>query len=390
MRVLVICQYYAPEPFRIADICESLVKEGHAVDVVTSFPNYPSGNIYKGYRNARRKDEIVNGVNVHRVFTVPRKKGAVMRMVNYYAYSIFSSLYIKGLKKEYDVVFVYQLSPVLMARAAMKYKKKYGKRILLYCLDLWPDSLAFGGIKKGSTIYNYYGRVSEKIYKEADKVLVSSQGFKQRFDKLFKNSEKTDYVPQYAEEIFIPCEREENEMITLTYAGNIGSTQSVETILYAAEKLQDKNIKFSFYGDGSKFEEMKRIREKFALKNVEFFGRRPVEDMPRIYAESDALIVSLKDAEALSSALPGKIQSYMAAGRPILASVTGEVVNIIKEAKCGFCSPAEDVDGLVKIVEEFISSDKKQLANNSRKYYVENFSKDVFMKRIQQELEKLR
>ena len=128
MKILVICQYYSPEPFKVADVCEALVKNGHQVDVVTSFPNYPMGEIYEGYRNSAHKEEKINGVNVHRVFTVGRKSGFLFRILNYYAFSVCSSFFVNKLKKDYDVVFVYQLSPVLMANAGLKYKKKHNKK----------------------------------------------------------------------------------------------------------------------------------------------------------------------------------------------------------------------------------------------------------------------
>ena len=128
MKILVICQYYYPEPFKVHDLCEALVSEGHEVDVITSFPNYPMGEIYEGYKNGEHKDEVLNGVNVHRVFTIGRRTGFIWRVVNYYTYSISSTLYVSKLKKEYDKVFVYQLSPVMMANAAIKYKKKHNKK----------------------------------------------------------------------------------------------------------------------------------------------------------------------------------------------------------------------------------------------------------------------
>ena len=163
MKILVICQYYSPEPFKVADVCEALVEKGHEVDVVTSFPNYPMGKVYDGYKNSFHKEENINGVNVHRVFTIGRKSGFLYRVVNYYAFSIASSLFVNKLNKDYDVVFVYQLSPVLMAQAGVKYKKKHNKKLLLYCLDLWPDSLTLGGLKKGGPIYNYFKKKSVEL-----------------------------------------------------------------------------------------------------------------------------------------------------------------------------------------------------------------------------------
>ncbi len=391
MKILVLCQYYAPEPFRIADICTSLVKEGNEVDVVTSFPNYPEGNIYEGYKNGAHRDEVIDSVNVHRVFTIPRKTGVIRRMINYYTYSIFSCSYINKLKKDYDVVFCYQLSPVLMAKAAVKYKRKKGKKLLLYCLDLWPDSLTLGGIKKGSLVYNHYKNVSEKIYKQADKILVSSRGFEHYFEEMLKTSaKKIDYLPQYAEDMFTPSNATNSDTVNLTFAGNIGTTQSVETILYAANILKNENVIFNIYGDGSGFLKANELKEKLQLKNVVFHGRKSVEEMPEIYAESDGLIVTLKNNYVLSSSFPGKIQSYMAAGKPVIGAINGEASRIIREAECGFCVPAEDYEALAESIRAFLVSDKETLGKNARKYYEENFKKEDFIKRLTEELRKLR
>ena len=392
MKILVICQYYYPEPFKVHDLCEALVSEGHEVDVVTSFPNYPMGEIYEGYKNGGHKDEVINGVNVHRVFTIGRKNGFLFRIANYYAYSLASTRYVSKIKKDYDVVFVYQLSPVLMAHGALKYKKKHNKKILLYCLDLWPDSLTLGGVKKGGLIYNYFKKKSERIYNSADKILVSSKMFEQYFDEMFKiRDEKIDYLPQYAEDVFVPDSCVDNGALNVTFAGNIGTTQSIETILYAAQKLKDENIRFNIYGDGSGLLSLKDLAEnKLKLENVIFHGRIPLDRVPGKYAESDGLIVTLSDNPVLSMSFPGKIQTYMAAGKPVIGAVNGEAAEIIKEAECGFCANAEDVDGLVECIKEFMASDKARLGKNARKYYEENFRKEDFINRLTEELEKLR
>lgn len=390
MKILVICQYYSPEPFKVADVCEALVSEGHEVDVVTSFPNYPMGEIYEGYKDGAHRDEILNGVNVHRVFTIGRRSGFVHRILNYYAYCLASTFYVNKIKKDYDVVFVYQLSPVLMANAGIRYKKKHNKKMLLYCLDLWPDSLTLGGIKKDSLIYKHYKKVSQKIYNSADKILVSSNRFKQYLDEMFKiNGEKVDYLPQYAEDEFRPVPIIEKDSVDLTFAGNIGTTQGIETILYAAEKFKGTSIHFHFYGDGSGLQSLTELSKSLKLDNVTFHGRIPLEDVPEKYAQSDGLIVSLSDNQVLSMSFPGKIQSYMAAGKPIIGSVNGEASEIIKEAQCGFCSPAEDCEGLVECIESFLKSDKKLLGKNARKYYEKHFKKEDFINQLISELFKV-
>jgi hypothetical protein len=133
-----------------------LVKKGNQVTVLTGLPNYPEGYIYEGYKDKSKRFEIVNGVEVHRTFTVGRRHGFVWRFLNYYSFMCSSSAYVSRLSKDYDVVIVNQLSPVMMAKAGVKYKKKNNAKLVMYTLDLWPDSLTVGGIKRGNFIYNHY------------------------------------------------------------------------------------------------------------------------------------------------------------------------------------------------------------------------------------------
>jgi len=389
VKILVVCQYYSPEPFRIADICEALVNDGNEVDVVTSLPNYPMGKIYDGYKGGKHKDEVINGVNVHRVFTIGRRTGALYRFINYYTYSIASTLYTARLKKEYDVVFVYQLSPVMMANAALKYKKKHGKKVVLYCLDLWPDSLCIGGIKKDSLIYKFFKKLSAKIYKSADKILVSSKTFKKHISEMCSVKEADIiYLPQYAEDVFKPVSAEKNETVNLTFAGNIGSAQDVKTIIKAAVLLKDENICFHIVGDGSELENVRSFAKNQKADNVKFYGRRPIEEMPEFYGMSDAMLVTLSDDSVLSMTLPGKVQSYMAAGKPIIGAINGEAAQIIKEAECGFCAAAEDEESFASCIRAFLESDKELLGKNALKYYEKNFQKEMFIKMLKQEIEK--
>ncbi|MDT2712397.1 glycosyltransferase [Enterococcus dongliensis] len=208
-KILVICQYYKPEPFRVSDICEEMVRRGHEVHVVTGYPNYPEGILYEGYGKGKHIDEVINGVKVHRCFTIPRETGTVKRMMNYYSYAASSTKYV--LSKEcvasdgmpFDVVYCNQLSPVMMADAAIAYKKKYKVPAVMYCLDLWPESLIAGGITRESVIYKYYHHVSKRIYKQMDKILITSRMFSDYLrDEFGIKSDKIEYLPQYAEGIF--------------------------------------------------------------------------------------------------------------------------------------------------------------------------------------------
>lgn len=379
MRILVICQNYYPEQFRITDICEELVKRGNEVLVVTGLPNYPQGKIFYGYKHGKKRDEVVNGVKVHRCFTIGRRRGVLFRLLNYYSFAISSKRYVEKLKEKYDIVFVNQLSPVIMANAGIAYKKKTGTKLVLYCLDLWPESLVAGGIKHDSPIYKHYHKVSEKIYKNCDKILVTSKCFSKYFKEEF-GINNTDYLPQYAEDIFSPktCKKVPDKFIDLMFAGNIGTMQDVETIIEAARLTQDIfNLRYHIVGDGSGIDNIKNLAS--GLNNIYFYDRQPLEEMPKYYAIADAMFVTMKKDPIISYTLPGKVQSYMAAGKPIIGTIGGETKRVIAEADCGFCGDSEDAESLAANVRGFIASSNKMLmAENSRKYYLENFSKDRF------------
>jgi glycosyltransferase involved in cell wall biosynthesis len=346
------------------------------------------GIIYDGYGKGKNKNEVINGVNVHRSFTIGRRTGAIWRVINYYSYAISSTLYASRLKKDYDVVFVNQLSPVMMACAGIKYKVKHNKKLVLYCLDLWPDSLCAGGVQSGGTVYNLFKKISDRIYKKADKILVTSRNFTKYFVEKFGIDEnKIDYLPQYAEELFKPEPYVKSETVQLTFAGNIGAAQSVETIIRAAKLLEAENVCFKIAGDGSALEDCKKLASELQVKNLEFLGRLPVEQMPELYRKSDALLVTLSDDPLISLTLPGKIQSYMAAGKPIIGAINGETPEIIAEANCGICVRAEDSEALANGIKEFIKTDIEQAGKNAYEYYENNFKKEKFIEKLIKELE---
>ena len=386
MKILVVCQYYYPEPFRISDICEALVQQGHAVTVVTGTPNYPEGIIYPGYEKGQHGDEVINGVRVHRCPLIPRKTGAIYRFLNYYSFVWSSRKYLLGMKEDFDVVFVNQLSPVMMAQGALSWAKRRGKKCLLYCLDLWPESLLVGGVKKDSAIYKLFLKISKAIYRKADAILVSSKAFIDYFESTLGIPGKDiRWLPQYAEDMFggVTGEAKEKDTVDFLLAGNIGTLQSVETVVEAARLLQqDKKIHIHIVGGGISLDNCKALAE--GLENITFHGRHDVSEMPGFYDMADVMMVSLVKDPALSANLPGKVQSYMAAGKPIVGPIDGETARIVRDARCGMCSPAEDPAALAETMRSIAAQPEKlsEYGENARRYYQENFRKEIFISQL--------
>lgn len=394
MKILVVCQHYWPEPYYLHEVCEELVKRGHTVHVVTDVPNYPMGEIYDDYKHGKRREEEKDGVRITRTFTIGRRHNILFRILNYYSYSLSSTAYVNKLPGDYDVVFTNQTSPIMMTRAATAYSKRWGKKCIMYCLDLWPASLAAGGLNESNLIYKFFGKVSKKLYKRADRILISSLLFR---DYLIKEhgieNNKIEYLPNYAYVNFdsIP-EIKEKETMDFVFAGNIGAAQSLNTLLDAAKELKKRELRgkkiiWHIVGDGSELDNLKTMANRLELDNVIFHGRHPANEMPKFYAMADAMLVFLTSDKNISRTLPSKVQTYMSAGKPILAAANGEIPQIIEQAKCGYSSPAEDGYAFANTVERFINSpDKEQFGINAKSYYDQHFKKELFMDKLEQEL----
>lgn len=394
MRILVVCQHYWPEPYYLSEVCEELVRRGHEVHVVTDVPNYPMGEIYADYRRGRNREQERNGVRITRTFTIGRRHGAFFRLLNYYSYSFSSTLYVKRLSGDYDVVFANQTSPVMMTRAATAYSRKWGKKCVLYCMDLWPACLSAGGLRPTNPIYRFFGRVSRRLYNRSDRILITSKMFREYLETEHGiPDEKIEYLPQFASDVFdrLP-QAEEKDSVDIVFAGNIGAAQSLGTLLRAAKLLENqscggKPLRWHIVGDGSELENLKALSAELALTNVIFYGRRPAEEMPAFCAMADAMAVLLTADADISRTLPGKVQACMAAGRPIVAAANGETARVLEEAACGFCAPAEDSAGFAEAVRAFLAEeDKPLLGRRARYFYEDHFEKRIFMDKLEKEL----
>lgn len=380
MKILTICQYYYPEPFKINEICEEMVRRGNEVTVLTGLPNYPDGKIYNGYKFLKKRKEKINGVNVIRNFEIARRKGVIFRALNYLSFAISASIRAFFLKDEFDVIYVYQLSPISMAKPAITYKRKNKTKIVLYCLDLWPDSIKTFGIKENSKIYTLIDKYSKKIYSSVDRILISSSMFNENFKNL-----EPKYVPQYSEQLLSKKQNEKSDKMNFIFAGNIGKAQSIETIIKAANELKDKNnILFHIIGDGSELSNIQLMSKNYNLNNVIFHGRVSLNEMQHYYNLADAMLVTLGKDDFLAKTLPGKVQSCMATGNAIIGAANGEIMNVISKANCGYCVDAEDYKALATKIEEFseLSEDEKsKLQENAYNYYSLNFSRDKFIEK---------
>ncbi|PKE12569.1 glycosyltransferase family 4 protein [Macrococcoides caseolyticum] len=382
MKIIVFSQYYEPEPFLIHDKMKRLVELGHDVTVITGLPNYPKGELIFGYKTGNSE---IDGVKIVRLPIRPRKKGIKNLFLNYLSYAMKASKYVRKLEDSYDAIFVYQLSPVFMAIPAVVLKKRINKPIVLYCLDLWPESLVSGGVKKGSLIYNIVKLISKKIYKAIDRIEISSKSFEKYFKQTLKIQGDYVYNPQYAVDEnsdYVDTDIDFSEdKINISFTGNIGEMQGLEVAIKAMKNVDDKVV-LHIIGDGSKKEALESLANELNIKSkIKFHGRKPVEQMKSVMENSDALLVTMKNDEVISYTLPAKVQSYLKSGKFIIGSINGEAADVIKESKAGIVSPAEDEIKLAENINLFVNNydEFKKSGFRGTEYYNNNFGKDKFI-----------
>lgn len=392
--ILVICQYYYPENFQITPICEQLVQDGYKVTVLTGLPNYPMGIIPEEYKRGHR-DEWINDVHVIRSVEIPRGKGILKLGMNYISYPISASIKIGKLKEKFDLVFIYQLSPVFMALPGICYAQKYNVPIMLYCCDLWPESMKMYLKNETHPLFKIVKIISKKIYQSADIIAGQSNSFLPYLKEVHGLSDdQMIYMPAFADETYLDIDfTPEDEITDFVFLGNLGIAQNLTAVLSAVEKIKNvSKFKVHFVGSGTCFDELKReVIEKNLKDIVKFHGRKPVQEMPKYYKLADACLVSLKADNAIGLTLPSKIQGYMAAGKPIIGMIDGSAREVIEDSKCGICVSAGDTDGLANAMKLFIEKREKfaSCGENGRQYFKENFTKTILISKLEKTFDKL-
>jgi glycosyltransferase involved in cell wall biosynthesis len=398
LRVLIVTQYFWPESFRITDLALGLKERGHVVTVLTGMPNYPGGRIFAGYGVITPASETHHGIEIKRVPLVPRFAGRGWQLaLNYLSFALSASvlgpLRCRG---RFDVIFVYEPSPVTVGLPAIVLKARKGAPILFWVQDLWPESLAATGAVRSRAVLGWVARLVRFIYRRCDRILVQSEGFAPRVAALDAEPSRIVYFPNWAEANYRPVDVPENAPqraalpagFRVMFAGNIGAAQSFETILAAAELLREhEDIQWIILGEGHQRPWVEQEVERRGLRRtVRLLGRHPVETMPTWFALADALLVTLRADPVLALTIPSKVQSYQACGRPIVASLDGEGARVVRESGCGLTCAAGDGPGLARAVmamSRMPSAERERMGARGRTFFLANFERERLLEKLE-------
>ena len=397
MKVLIVTQYFWPEDFRINDLALGLKQRGWEVTVLTGKPNYPRGSFFEGYGFLKRSRDNYEGIPVIRIPLLPRGEGGAWRLVaNYISFALLASilgpLYCWD---RFDVIFVYEPSPVTVGIPAIVLKKLRGAPIFFWIQDLWPESLSATGMVQSPFILRIVAKLVRYIYRRCDRLLVQSRSFAGPVQQLGADPDRIAYFPNSAEELYQPVSLPEDALersllpsgFRIMFAGNIGASQDFETILAAAERLRIyKDIHWVVLGDGRMAGWLaQEIRRRGLSDNVHLLGKYPVTSMPRFFALADVMLVTLRRDPIFSLTVPSKVQSYLACARPIVAALDGEGARILEEAGAGTVVPAQEADRLAEAVlglYRMPKAEREAMGASGRAYYLANFERNLLLDRL--------
>ena len=390
MRILFLTQWFNPEPqFKGLAFAKELQNRGHQVEVLTGFPNYPSGNVYPGYRIRFLQREMMDGVPVIRVPLYPNHdQSALKRILNYLSFAISATVLGPFLVTKADVMYVLS-PPATVGLPAIVIGLLRGIPFVYDVQDLWPDTLAATGMVRFPWMLRAVGTWCQVIYKMAARTVVLAPGMKRvlagrnvPLQHLEVISNWCDEAPLLKGTIAPGEEALLKGHFNLVFAGNMGKVQGLETVLKAAEqvKVRHPEVQFVLVGGGLELDQLKRTTQERELSNVLFLPGRPIDEIGPILRKADALLVHLKDDPLFSITIPSKIQAYLAIGRPILVGVRGDAKAMVEASGAGFGFAPEDVEALVSAITSLVGLDqegREELGNRGRCYYKKQLSMEI-------------
>lgn len=398
MRLLVISQYFWPESFRVNELVEQLVRRGHEVTVLTGRPNYPDGEVYADYAAAPDRFGRYAGAEVLRVPLRPRGRSRLRLVWNYWSFVFWGCLLgpwlLRG--RRFDAVFCFETSPITSALPAVLLRRLKKAPLALWVLDLWPDTLSAVGVLRSPAGLHLVGRLVAFIYRRCDLILTQSRSFFEPIARWSGAPEKTRYFPQWADGIFDRADEADPApelaphagSFRLMFAGNVGEAQDFPAILAAAALLRNRpDVRWLIVGDGRALPGVRAEIHRLGLGDTVFLlGRHPLECMPAFFAGADAMLVTLKKEPIFAMTVPGKLQSYLAAGKPVIAMLDGEGAYVVRQAGAGLDCPAGDAEGLARCVCEMagmLPAERAAMGHRGKTYAEKTFNRDVLITQLE-------
>lgn len=361
MRIGLLTQWYDPEPGPAAlpgMLARGLRDRGHDVQVVTGFPNYPTGEIAEGYRQERRFDEMLDGISVRRVALYANHDASTARrMANYGSFALSASVSGLDVLRDVDVLWV-NYSPVTIGLPMRLQRRLRGTPLLVHVGDLWPDTLfasRFGGAgRPAELLESALARWCNAMYERAEVVSYISPGVGDVLRGRGVPAAKLAYAPMWADEAVVspaPLADERSawglapDDVALVYAGTLGNAQELTTFVRAVARTEVPGLRVLVAGSGTEEQALRSLAERDGAP-ISWLGRLDAQEMAHLMAASDVHYVGLNDHPLARITMPSKVQSILASGRPIVGSLVGDAADVVQRSG-GWTAEPGDVAALV-------------------------------------------
>ena len=408
MRILVVSEPFYPDIYAVNDLVQKLSDRGHEVTVLTGLPDYATGLTPEEYRHGQNRDQHVCGAHIRRVFTVARHKGPIWRSLDYLSFVVNGNYAARHWDwDEFDVIYVWEVSPVTQVFPALTLGKRFKKPVYVYCMDIWPECVKAMGFKEGSLFYKIIHWISNKAYNKADHIAISSKPFREYLTKVDGvDNDKITYLPQYGPQWLLEEDYSSNSTHSrknFLFIGNIGKATKLDVFICSVKNLVDRTdengaskyrekISVTIAGNGTEADYCKNLVSELKLDDViEFVGSVPMKETGDLYRKADCCVFTLDGSNRIGDTLPGKVQTYMAAGKPIIASCNGAGRDVVNESGAGIAVEYGNHEAMADAMASFIDAPEKfrDCGDKARKYFRENFLEEIHLDQLEKELKNL-
>src|ERR1700687_667581 len=376
MKIGLVSQWYDPEPVTIPGVlAQELKRRQHSVRVLTGFPNYPAGRLFKGYRMSWRSDGLVSDIPVRRVALFPSHDGSrIGRLSNYGTFAASASLWGSSWLKDVEAMWVY-ISPPSVGLPTQLIKSRYRPRVVLHIMDLWPESLTVSGFGRSMLklrwMENGLDRWLSMTYAVGDSIACTTRKQIELLARRGVSPDKLSYAPIWVDEtIFYPAPKDEglaaelgvaNKKVLL-YAGALGEAQGLDILIEACGRLKDdQRFHCVIAGSGIAGARLRHQAEELQLTNVTFLGRWPTRDMTRLMSIGDVHFVSLRADPLAEIAMPSKLPAPLACAKPVIVAARGDAETVVSRSRSGWTCPPGDTEQLEAAIRLALAASEQEL-----------------------------
>jgi glycosyltransferase involved in cell wall biosynthesis len=388
MRFAILTQYFPPEiggaQTRLKSLATELVRRGHEVEIVTSFPNYPKGEFFSGYQKGFYRRENWQGLTIHRVWLYPAIGSGFKRLLNYVSFTLTSFFGLVRCKRP-DYLFV-ESPPLFLSAPAWVMGLLWRSPFIFNVADLWPDVIVDQGFMREGLIMKILRAIEGWSYRRATYVnTVTEWIVKVLQEKKNVPSEKILFLPNGADtEFFWPRPPDESLLNRLGFsgkqvalwAGTLGFAHGIDNILGAAKLLEAShpNIHFLFVGSGSARAELITQARSMSLTNVTFLDPVPLSEIVHYYSICFCGLASLINIPVYEGARPSKVFPVLASGKPLIFIGSGEGARLVESAEAGAVVPVGEPQALAETMARFASDPAlaAECGRNGRRFVEEN------------------